>query len=112
MKARNSHDPKRRIAQYDAYDAQTREWLAQALIYVGSAHHKTRPGDYGFNPPVSPRPWKSICDRARVILLTEARELFRRGIVKGMFSPLSDGVPKYVWSVDADRALLRIEDWK
>jgi hypothetical protein len=69
---------------------------------VGSALHKTKPGDYGFQPPVNPRPWKSICDGLRVILLAEARYLFRQGILAGMFSGFPDnGVPKYVWSVDA-----------
>ncbi len=37
----------------------------------------------------------------RIILLPEARDLFRRGILRGMFSYFeSDGIPKYVWSVD------------
>ncbi len=71
------------------------------LTYVGSALHKRKPGDYGFRPPVNPRPWKSICDGKRVVLLAEARDLFRRGILLGMFSDFSEhGVPKYVWSVD------------
>lgn len=71
------------------------------LTYVGSALHKTRPGDYGFQPPVNPRPWKSICDGGRIILLAEARRLFRKGILRGMINDFPDGeIPKYVWSVD------------
>lgn len=103
MKARQSSDPKRRIAPRRKLDSAAREALAARLTYVGSALHKKKPGDYGFRPPVNPRPWKSICDGLRVILLAEARELFRRGILSGMFSDFpQDGVPKYVWSVDAN----------
>ncbi len=72
-----------------------------ALTYVGSGHHKSRPGDYGFHPPVNPRPSKSVCDGLRVVLLAEAQQLFRNGIMMGMFSVShADGPPKYVWSVD------------
>jgi hypothetical protein len=57
--------------------------------------------DYCFHPPVNPRPWKSTCDGLRVVLLAEARELLRRGILCGMFSEFSGGgAPKYVWAVD------------
>jgi len=73
------------------------------VSYVGSAHHKTKPGDYGFQPPISPRPWKSICDGKRGIRLSEAQGLFRKGIRFGMISePQQDGLPKYVWSVDEE----------
>src|SRR5260370_25233662 len=102
MKARQGSDPKRRIAPSGRLDAEGRRALAARLTYAGSALHKTKPGDYGFQPPVNPRPWKSICDGLRVILLAEARELFRQGTLAGMFSDFADdGVPKYVWSVDA-----------
>jgi hypothetical protein len=68
---------------------------------VGSAHHKRKPGDYGFRPPVNPRPWKSICDGRRDILKGEAERLFRGGIMNGMFSNFpDDGLPKFVWGVD------------
>lgn len=102
MKTRQGSDPKRRIAPPERLDSGGRQALAAKLTYVGSALHKTRPGDYGFQPPVNPRPWKSICDGLRVILLGEARDLFRQGIMAGMFSGFADdGIPKYVWSVDA-----------
>src|SRR5713101_936436 len=101
MKARQGSNPKRRIAPSGRLDAEGRKSLAAKLTYVGSAHHKTKPGDYGFRTPVNPRPWKSICDGLRVVLLAEARDLFRRGILIGMFSEFSpDETPKYVWSVD------------
>jgi hypothetical protein len=104
MRARQGNDPKRRIAPFGDYDEATRAELAAELVYVGSALHKTIPGDYGFHPPVNPRPWKSICDGFRVVLLPEATDLFRKGILMGMFSPLpAGGMPKYIWSVDNER---------
>lgn len=102
MRARHGSDPKRRIAGVNRLDAAGRDALAAKLTYTGSSHHKTKPGDYGFQPPVNPRPWKSICDGVRVILLAEAQDLFRRGILLGMLSEFpQDGAPKYIWSVDA-----------
>ena len=101
MRERSGHDPKRRIAAVGRLDPPGCEALAARLSYTGSALHKTKPGDYGFQPPVNPRPWKSICDGLRVILLPEAQSLFKRGIQLGMFSDFPEGgSPKYVWCVD------------
>jgi hypothetical protein len=73
------------------------------VTYVGSALHKRHPADYGFQPPVNPRPWKSLCDAKRVILKAEAEALLRQGVVLGLFSDFpDDGAPKYIWSVDAE----------
>jgi hypothetical protein len=37
------------------------------------------------------------------VLLQEASELFREGIMRGMVSSIgTNGVPKYVWAVDAN----------
>jgi hypothetical protein len=103
MRARQGNNPRRRIAPPDALELPARKELAARLAYFGSSHHKRRPADYGFHPPVNPRPWKSVCDGRRIITMEEARQLFRAGIMNGMFSNLSDdGVPKYVWAVDAD----------
>ncbi len=100
---RQGNDPKRRIAPADRLDPAGREALATRLTYVGSPYHKLRPGDYNFQPPVSPRPWKSVCDGRRLILKQEAEELFRAGIMNGMFSNFADGdTPKYVWAVDSE----------
>ena len=69
--------------------------------YVGSPHHKSRPADYGFHPPVNPRPQKSLCDNLRTITMREACRLFRSGIQMGMVSSyLENGLPKFVWAVD------------
>jgi hypothetical protein len=102
-KARQGNNPKRRIAPADAIGLAAREELAARVVYVGSGHHKRRPADFGFQPPINPRAWKSVCDGRRVITKEEARHLFRTSIMNGMFSNLSqDGIPKYVWAVDAD----------
>ncbi len=69
--------------------------------YVGSAHHKSKPADYGFNPPASPRIGKSLCDDKRIIKKSEAADLFQAGIARGMVSSYQiNGLPKYVWAVD------------
>jgi hypothetical protein len=61
------------------------------------------PGDYGFQPPINPRPWKSLCDVKRSIAQAEAQELLRQGVLMGLFSNFLEGeMPKYVWSVDAE----------
>lgn len=101
MRARSGNHPNRRFASAGTLDDDALEKLADRLVYVSSGHHKRRPGDYGFRPPVNPRPSKSLCDGVRPILLGEAQTIFRLGVLKGMFSQFEDGgMPKYVWSVD------------
>jgi hypothetical protein len=101
MRPRQSNNPKRRISAQNAHTFERLRALGEALVYSGSAHHKRHPGNYGFRPPVNPRPWKSMCDSLREIDLEEAIELFRKGIRAGMISECgADEKPKYVWSVD------------
>ena len=96
------NDKKRRIAPPGTISNETRTYLGKAR-YVGSAHHKSRPADYNFNPPVNPRPSKSLCDDLRTITLQEAIKLFRSGVRLGMVSVHQEnGLPKYVWAVDQD----------
>ena len=79
------------------------EELKQRVQYTGSPHHKRIPADYGFHPPVSPRPNKSLCDGHRCVQLHEATALFREGIDRGMISTHRIGEnPKYVWAVDSE----------
>ncbi len=97
---RQGNDIKRRIIQQGQLSTQIQTSLSNAR-YVGSPHHKSRPADYGFQPPVNPRPQKSLCDDLRTITLREARRLFRDGIRREMVSShLENGLPKYVWAVD------------
>lgn len=103
--ARAGKNPKRRIAAPNRLNLAERSALARQLIYVGSANHKRSPGDYGFHPPCSPRPAKSLCDGKRIILKDEAISIFQAGIMKGMFSDYQKNtngfMPKYVWGVDS-----------
>ena len=99
-----SNNPKRRIAQPNHFRQADLVHFAENAVYEGKGHHKLHPADYGFDPPVSPRPWKSVCDDLRVIKRLEAGRLFKDGLRRRMVSTyLIDGLPKYVWAVDAER---------
>jgi hypothetical protein len=100
---RQGRRPDRRVAAVGSIPAVNLAALAKRLRYVGINIHKLHPGDYGFVPPVNPRPSKSPCDELRPVLRAEAARLFRRGVTVGMVSRFElDGSPKYVWAVDAD----------
>jgi len=91
----------RRFLPRDSLTTEQREELANRITFVGKNLHKLRPGDYGLDPPVNPRPSKSVCDDLRPVLKAEATKLLREGAHAGMVSTfVLDGVPKYVWAVD------------
>lgn len=97
---RQGNNPKRRVASAGAINPEIRGNLFRAR-YVGSAHHKSNPADYGFIPPVNPRRGKSLCDDIRVITRQEAIDLFSFGIHLAMISNYQvNGLPKFVWAVD------------
>ena len=101
MPKRQGNNPKRRIVPRGALDPEDLGRLAREARYVGSAHHKSKPADYRFTPPVSPRPNKSLCDGKRIVKKREAMSLFRQGLSRGMVSRYPEnGLPKYVWAVD------------
>ena len=105
LRKREGNRPDRRILPASASTPGERAALLKEVIYIGSAHHKRRPGDYGFNPPSNPRPSKTPCDPKGKdpVLVAKARALFGAGMAKGMFSALGEsGLPKYVWAVDAN----------
>ena len=98
---RQGNNPRRRIAPLGELTPEVETRLSN-VRYVGSAHHKRKPADYGFIPPVNPRPDKSLYDYNRVIRMDEAVELFWSGISRGMVSShLINGFPKYVWAADS-----------
>ena len=100
MSKRQGNDPKRRIARGNEIDPDVLDRLAREARYVGSAHHKRRPVDYGFHPPANPRRNKSLCG---VVGKAEAEALFHEGVARGMISGfLKDGLPKYVWALDGE----------
>lgn len=103
IRLRHGNNPARRLMQEGTYDHAALQALTGRVTYVGSANHKLKPGNYGFVPPVNPRASKSPCDDRRSVLIEEARSLLEIGIGLGMVSAFEgDGVPKYVWTVDAD----------
>ena len=98
---RQGNNPKRRLVPRNELDPADLARLVTEARYAGSAHHKSRPADYRFTPPVSPRPSKSLCDENRIVKKREARSLFRQGLSRGMVSRYPEnGFPKYVWAVD------------
>ncbi len=101
MPNRQSNNPKRRIENPGSWGPEQQDTLLAAARYRGSALHKKRPADYGFQPPINPRPAKSLCDDLRPVRAGEAQALFIAGVRKGMVSTARvEGWPKYVWSVD------------
>ena len=95
------NNPKRRIATIGFFTARELGELASTVRYQGSPHHKLHPADYDFEPPVAPRPSKSVCDDKRVIQRDEAQRLLLAGIRLGMVSShFVEDRPKYVWAVD------------
>lgn len=101
MSKYESNNPKRRIAKLGYFSERELDGLASVAHYEGSAHHKTRPADYGFTPPVAPRYSKCLCDGSRVVSRDEAQQLLLAGIRHGMVSRHFKGdLPKYVWAVD------------
>lgn len=102
MSKRQGNRPDRRVAPIGSIPTADLQALATSARYEGTANHKLHPGDYGFVPPVNPRPAKSPCDELRPVLREEAATLFRQGLAMGMVSRFDPGgVPKYVWAVDA-----------
>ena len=101
MPKRQSNNPKRRIMPLNRVSQAFLHHLVKQAQYAGSAHHKRRAADYGFNPPANPRPSKSLCDGNRTVKKNEAEALFHEGIRRGMVSiHHEDDLPKHVWAVD------------
>lgn len=103
MSKRQSNRPDRRLAPIETLtEAELKRVIATAR-YVGINIHKLHPGDYGFVPPVNPRPTKDVCDDLRIVLKKEAAELMRDGVQRGMVSHFEPGqLPKYIWAIDGD----------
>ncbi len=102
MPKRIGNNPKRRLIPENHIAREKLIRIAEMAQYEGSAHHKTRPGDYGFSPSTNPRPHKSLCDGKRTVLKNEATKLLGDGISRGMISScVGNGLPKYIWAVDS-----------
>ena len=100
---RQGNNPKRRICPIETTDKQVLERLRLEVPYAGSGHHKRYAEDYGFQPPVSPRPNKSLCDYSSRVPRPAARGLFIAGLERAMVSEhCIGGLPKYVWAVSPE----------
>lgn len=98
IKKRRTANPKRHIAVSPAEADLAR--LAAAVHYSGNAEHKKNPGDFGFPPPLGPRPGKTLCDGAGIFQRREAVALLREGIRRGLVSRQVRGdYPQNVWAV-------------
>jgi len=100
---RQANNPKRRICPVETADRRVLKRLMREAPYAGSAHHKRYAEDYGFQPPVSPRANKSLCDYNKRVSRAAARGLFIAGLERAMVSEhCIEGLPKYVWAVSPE----------
>ena len=72
--------------------------------YEGSPLHKRNPGDFGLEPPCSPRLDKTLCDEAGIGRRAEAEAIFQLAVARGLVSEstAADGFPKQIWCVDGE----------
>ena len=98
---RDSFNPKRQIRECDAGDVPFLMDLLSKVRYGGNPQHKKNPGDFGLTPPSQPRSLKSLCDSAFVFRRSEALNLLREGVARGMISVQTNeyGFPQNIWAV-------------
>src|ERR1019366_8156585 len=102
MRKRKSYNPKRRICSEEQAVSrlQTLNALGVQPPYNANPEHKRNPGDFGLDPPRSPRLGKTLCDAVRIYTRAEALRLLSDGLTKGVFSVQERGVwPQNVWAV-------------
>jgi len=97
---RSKFNPKRRIIE-TILSSKALEALAAKVHYGGKPDHKRNPGDFGLTPPALPRNDKSLCDAVNIFKRTEALEILKRGVLRGMISEWdgANGFPKNIWSM-------------
>lgn len=102
---RRTFNPKRRL--YPEEGLRPRQQILSLAIdgvrYSGNPEHKRNPGDFGLNPPSSPRAGKTLCDTIGIHKRDEAEALLREGLLRGTFSAQErEGWPQNVlWAVTA-----------
>jgi hypothetical protein len=98
MGDRRRFNAKRRIREQT--DEASLARLANRVRYVGSPAHKRNPGDFGLEPPSSPRADKTLCDGAGIFEHDEAEQLLREGVRRGLVSIQERaGLPQNIWAV-------------
>ena len=98
---RKNFNPKRAIASItDAKALGELSELGKKVRYGGNAEHKRNPGDFGLNPPMNPRPDKTLCDGAGILERRAALRLLKEGIIRGLISAQKrEGLPQNIWAV-------------
>jgi hypothetical protein len=99
---RRRFNPKRRLYPIEALQARQQALSAniEKVRYSGNPEHKRNPGDCGLDPPIAPRPGKTLCDQVGIYSRSEALTLLREGLRRGTFSSQErDGWPQNVWAV-------------
>ena len=100
--ARKSFNPKRRIRPLPI-KKELLATLTKRVQYGGNPEHKMNPGDFGLEPPSSPRPDKTLCDGTGIFERNKAVTLLREGIRRGLISVQErDGLPQNIWAVTPD----------
>jgi hypothetical protein len=102
MHRRTAFNPKRRVC--DQTEARARlealNDVGAVPSYVGNPEHKRNPGDFGLDPPSSPRLGKTLCDVLPVYTRAKALALLSAGFSRGLFSVQARGLwPQNVWAV-------------
>jgi hypothetical protein len=112
MRKRKVYNPKRRVCstEHVATRLQQLNVLGLRPRYSGNPEHKRNPGDFGLDPPSSPRLGKTLCDAAGIHTRAEALKLLTEGISKGVFSAQErGGWPQNVWAVTGDGQALEAQ---
>lgn len=101
MRPRKSFNPKRRICGETEAAARLAAFAAgKTPRYNGNPEHKRNPGDFGLDPPSSPRQSKTLCDAVQIYTRAEAEALVCNGLSKGLFSEQErGGWPQNIWAV-------------
>ncbi|HEX9048806.1 MAG TPA: hypothetical protein VF988_17405 [Verrucomicrobiae bacterium] len=108
MKKRRIANPKHRFAT--ALVKADLERLAREVKYTGNAEHKRNPGDFGLSPPLGPRPGKTLCDGANILLRRVAVKLLKEGVRRGLVSEQVRGkFPQNIWAVTEDGIALEAQ---
>jgi len=95
-------NPKRTLRE-PRPSARERAAIRQRISYAGSPLHKRDPGDFGLDPPASPRPHKTLCDVAGIREKRVAEGLLADGVERGLVSLQErGGLPQNIWAVTAD----------
>lgn len=102
MKKRQTLNPKRRLKPSPLNPGETEALrvLAEKVGYTGNSDHKRNTGNFGLDPPLGPRPGKTLCDDSNIFQIGVARRLLKEGARRGLISHQQrNGWPQNIWSV-------------